>query len=273
MTRKSTLGQRIKELRRDSGFKSRAEFARALGVNRTSVVAWENNSYKPKVADCLKITNRMTTASEKVSFLEEAGIDPSALADLAVAIGRSSYVRPRKGEAALVRDLVGNGEPLRVSTEIIPNPSSVRYFRIPEESIMGGDIYFLDVSHGERRLIAPLWGERVLIELRSESLPFAPNVMYDVGRLRLVEGYVGEKEAAFEGMLDPLSDQLHITKVGSAEHLISYRIGIWIKRSRKMQSEDIRRRAKHEMEVLPHVRIIGRVIGWFSSQKREGEAT
>jgi DNA-binding XRE family transcriptional regulator len=297
VTKTSDIGARIRKLR---GNQKRATFAKKLGVPRTSLIAWESGTYKPQLDDCLKMTYLMGSVVEKVDFLEAAGIDPLALAHLAVALEMDSVVTPGNNEIILIRPLFGGGAPLPFTLPIAANAASSRYLRVDKSlAVIGadpGDLLVIDVSGTDAPSLNPFWNKRLLIESKEDPSANVPATSYEIGRLLLLPGYAGALGISFEAWFYRWSDEpfeTHASQVFRAglragreagrpiSQEDSWRypppelLGSWSRRSSraKVQTWDRKRLsdlARRELRLRAGRRILGRLAAWVRPYKPEG---
>lgn len=194
----------------------------------------------------------------------------------------------------------GAGPALPFAAEFIPNPLSVRYFVIDEHScgygLEIGDILVLDVSQASSLDLKPFWNEVVLLECDMKRISPSEGVQQIAGPLigwTIVVGSYSDPKVTCSGVLElwpsayikareEFEDLIRKERQGDRD--IAFTVGEptgsavagvepYQETEETEETEavdwlqgikpEFRESVLSQVRLLPHFRILGRVIGWF----------
>jgi DNA-binding XRE family transcriptional regulator len=159
------------------------QFAKKLGVSRSTVYAWEAGETIPSNEAWMQLGN-LAPYPDCIWFWEKAGLDQQVIlaaaekllkdrvkeGKLLVDAGEVVLV-PRVRETAQGREEAG--PPIPLPTEFIPNPGSTICFVVDQKATAIVDspkaVFILDESEKEAPNLLPFWGQVVFAEYDPEE--------------------------------------------------------------------------------------------------------
>jgi transcriptional regulator with XRE-family HTH domain len=279
------------------------EFGKKLGVSQGAVSAWESDDEdrRPSADIYFRLATLAASPGDILFFLQKAGLSVETIVLATNKLAGDRIVRPQKGDNVLIAPVEQILPNLEFPSSLITNPLLTRYFKVDKHSMEHaafepGEVFLLDISDTALGGLEPFWDKLILAEIDFDKVTFGASDRRGktivAGWLVLSHIYDASAHAALAtanlhpwiGASHKPSNEFDLSRSPESftdDWLLHSRhphpfsvaheteASISSKAGRVGKSHD--EFAKGYLRAGAHIRILGRIVGWFPSPSKGGK--